>query len=42
MYCSLFTIDCTIHYSLCCSLFSVDFSLSKSVDSDSATEELGT
>jgi hypothetical protein len=36
------TIHCTVHYSLQRSLFFVDFSLSKSVDSDSAMVELGT
>jgi hypothetical protein len=41
-YSQLFTIYYIIHYSLYCSLFFIDFSLSKSVDLDSATVELGT
>jgi hypothetical protein len=36
------TIHYNVYYSLQCSLFPIDFSFSKSVDSDSATAELGT
>jgi hypothetical protein len=43
-YSLIVTIHYTVHYSLSSTLFtvSVDFSASKSVDSDSATAELGT
>jgi hypothetical protein len=41
VHCWLFTALFTVYYSLHCLLFSVDFSLSKSMDSDSATTELG-